>query len=154
MPHKTHQNTIRELQQQAVQQKQDLQRLGQEVQTGQAKFQQLVQNEVKSHFAKEMNGRFDILEAMMVKKAKHEARLGQEGIRSRPIDPPSLQRGRKSSWQLPGYAGHLSALCSTSPWGPRLLFFVLAWTFSLAALPTGNEEIQIQSFDFQILCWA
>lgn len=54
-------------------QKQEIQRLGQE---GQAKFQQLVQtavHEVKSDFAKEMNGRFDTLEAMMAKKAKHDA---------------------------------------------------------------------------------
>ena len=70
------QASISELQQQAVHQQQELQRLGQEVQTGQAKFQQLVQtavHEVKSDFAKEMNGRFDTLEAMMAKKAKHEA---------------------------------------------------------------------------------
>ncbi|CAK9027887.1 unnamed protein product [Durusdinium trenchii] len=70
------QASISELQQQAVHQKQEIQRLGQEVLTGQAKFQQLVQtavHEVKSDFAKEMNGRFDTLEAMMAKKAKHEA---------------------------------------------------------------------------------
>ena len=70
------QASISELQQQAVHQQQELQRLGQEVQNGQAKFQQLVQtavHEVKSDFAKEMNGRFDTLEAMMAKKAKHEA---------------------------------------------------------------------------------
>ena len=70
------QASISELQQQALQQQQEIQRLGNEVQTGQAKFHQLVQtavHEVKSDFAKEMNGRFDTLEAMMAKKAKHEA---------------------------------------------------------------------------------